>query len=226
MVYFTVLFWGVVTAHMVWNWPSVRALPLRPHRLAVLAAVLLATAIVLVGVSSYLSCWCCIDYSIIQDMCDTTLTVTRLLEQRSIPYWICFGTLLGAVREKDMPYQIMPWEHDMDICIMEHDFPKVQAVVEGLKDQDIYVTADGVLYHNTWRNYFSRSFTDIYQLRNSTTKPGDLHSDTFFAFFCLRGGHFVQNIAFRIYPIAGMWTVLLFFPLPYVCGREGGGHNR
>ena len=36
-----------------------------------------------------------------------------LLEKNNIFYWICHGTLLGLIRDKDL----IPWDHDVDIAV-------------------------------------------------------------------------------------------------------------
>ncbi len=70
-----------------------------------MAAVLVA-ALLFVSVTSYFSCWCCVRERDQREMCDTTIAVTRLLAVNNVPYWICWGSLLGAVREADMPFQV------------------------------------------------------------------------------------------------------------------------
>jgi hypothetical protein len=46
--------------------------------------------------------------------------VDIILRKNNIPYFINYGTLLGAVRHQDF----IPWDDDMDICVMRNDYNK------------------------------------------------------------------------------------------------------
>jgi len=50
--------------------------------------------------------------------------VIKKLEENNVQYWIIGGTLLGAIRHGD----IIPWDGDADIGIMDKDYKKVQAL--------------------------------------------------------------------------------------------------
>ncbi|MBR0458809.1 MAG: LicD family protein [Victivallales bacterium] len=52
--------------------------------------------------------------------------------KRGIHYWMAGGTLIGAVRHKGF----IPWDDDLDICMMRHDYNKLpQIVQEELSDE-------------------------------------------------------------------------------------------
>jgi hypothetical protein len=51
--------------------------------------------------------------------------VGNLLEQHGITYWLDYGTLLGAVRHRDL----IPWDGDADLGILEDDVERVAALV-------------------------------------------------------------------------------------------------
>ena len=51
-----------------------------------------------------------------------------------IPYWISFGTLLGAVRHQSF----IPWDDDTDVCMMREGAEKLTKLLEN--DKDFYVS--------------------------------------------------------------------------------------
>ena len=48
-----------------------------------------------------------------------------LLEKNGIPYWMDFGTLLGAVRYSDEGGRIIPYDTDGDFCVFLSDRDKI-----------------------------------------------------------------------------------------------------
>jgi phosphorylcholine metabolism protein LicD len=54
-----------------------------------------------------------------------------LLERRGIPYWVDYGTLLGAYRNA----RIIPWDDDIDLSIMASDHDRVLSLNALLPDR-------------------------------------------------------------------------------------------
>ena len=48
-------------------------------------------------------------------------------EQNEIDYWACGGTLLGAVRHSGF----IPWDNDLDVCVMLSDLKKIKKRLDG-----------------------------------------------------------------------------------------------
>lgn len=55
--------------------------------------------------------------------------VDKIFQENDLEYWISFGTLLGAVRHND----IIPWDDDIDLEIMEHDIDKLFSIEHKFK---------------------------------------------------------------------------------------------
>jgi len=48
-------------------------------------------------------------------------------EQNGIDYWACGGTLLGAIRHSGF----IPWDNDLDVCVMLSDLKKIKKRLDG-----------------------------------------------------------------------------------------------
>ena len=51
-------------------------------------------------------------------MLDMLIEIDKVCRRHNIPYWIDFGTLLGAVRHKGF----IPWDDDVDLCVLQQDY--------------------------------------------------------------------------------------------------------
>lgn len=87
-----------------------------------------------------------------------------LAKKYNITYFITCGTLLGSVRGKDL----IPWDNDIDICILAEDHPKVEKLQKDLENSDYTVNFSGAqrFYNNKkiWIDlYFIEKVNDRYQ---------------------------------------------------------------
>lgn len=94
--------------------------------------------------------------------------VDHIFKKNDITYWATGGTLLGAVR-----YQgIMPWDDDLDVCILDIDEKKLKNIKEDLDaaglsifEKDMYKISfkDGTLIYkgNVLRQY-TYPFLDVF----------------------------------------------------------------
>lgn len=51
----------------------------------------------------------------------------RVMKENDIPYWVCFGTLLGAARAGEF----VPWDDDVDVCVMRSELPRIREAFKG-----------------------------------------------------------------------------------------------
>lgn len=56
-------------------------------------------------------------------------TITDILDSKKIIYWIDGGTILGAIRHGCL----IPWDDDVDICMLESDYDKLEEITEYVK---------------------------------------------------------------------------------------------
>lgn len=76
---------------------------------------------------------------------DILVEIDKVCRKNNIPYWLDFGTLLGAVRHKGF----IPWDDDVDITILRKDQKRLYKALE-LELPKKYVVQN----HKTDRNYY------------------------------------------------------------------------
>ena len=71
--------------------------------------------------------------------------IDYICRKHDISYWMCSGTLLGAVRHKGF----IPWDDDLDICMIREDYERFVeiAVNEFPKDMMLQTRETDPHYH-------------------------------------------------------------------------------
>ena len=57
--------------------------------------------------------------------------VVKILNNKNIFYWIGQGTLLGITRDN----KLIEWDHDIDICLWDHEYKKKYEFVKLLENE-------------------------------------------------------------------------------------------
>lgn len=57
-------------------------------------------------------------------MLDILVIVDEICKKHNIPYWLDYGTLLGAVRHGGF----IPWDDDLDVSVMHQDFKRLEEI--------------------------------------------------------------------------------------------------
>ncbi|XP_042202540.1 fukutin-related protein [Callorhinchus milii] len=82
---------------------------------------------------------------------ETTRRVTRVLEASGVRYWLEGGSLLGAVRHRD----IIPWDYDVDLGLYREDVAKCEAL-SGLSASGSVVDEEGFVWEKAAEGDFYR----------------------------------------------------------------------
>ena len=90
----------------------------------------------------------------------------QICRKHNLSYWMDYGTLLGAVRHKGY----IPWDDDLDVCMMYDDFCKFQQII----DKELQGT--DIKYTHNFHPY-------IYKLERTTLGDEDAWLDIFPFYF-------------------------------------------
>jgi len=118
---------------------------------------------------------CCL-----QAIRETARHVFHVLSKAKVRYWLEGGSLLGAVRHKD----IIPWDYDVDIGIYQHDISKCEHLAK-LSQKDNFVDGEGFQWEKATEGKFfrvhysdiNRNHVDIFPFYS---KSGTMTKDTWF----------------------------------------------
>ena len=95
---------------------------------------------------------------------DTLALIDKICRENDIQYFLAGGSLLGAIRHKDM----IPWDDDLDIGMLREDYEKFRRVCPGLLDEkhtyESHYTCDNVHYYfdkiRLKNTYFSTNYSN------------------------------------------------------------------
>ena len=95
---------------------------------------------------------------------DTLDIIDKICRENDIKYFLAGGSLLGAIRHKDM----IPWDDDLDIGMLREDYEKFRRVCPGLLDEkhtyESHYTSKNVHYYfdkiRLKNTYFSTNYSN------------------------------------------------------------------
>lgn len=97
-------------------------------------------------------------------MLDILIAVDKICRKHNIPYWLDYGTLLGAVRHGGF----IPWDDDLDISMMKEDYDRFLAIAS--KELPEWL----VVQNTHTEKYFPYTITRIVDLNSEVTRCGQM----------------------------------------------------
>lgn len=82
------------------------------------------------------------DYDNLKSMNKITKEVLDLFHKDNLTYWIIGGTLLGSVRDQGP----IPWDDDLDLCIMDSDLEKFFSLKNKIIEHDLKIFTEPFLF--------------------------------------------------------------------------------
>lgn len=90
--------------------------------------------------------------------------IKRILDEAGIPFWLMFGTFLGAYRDKSL----IPYDDDTDLAILDEDIAKIAECREAFNNAGFYLS----LGHGMTTAYRYGQHTDMYRFKLEGDKRG------------------------------------------------------
>jgi hypothetical protein len=68
---------------------------------------------------------------------------------------------------------MIPWEHDVDLCVLEDDYPRIVQLMKQLEPTGVHLDVEIMrMMYKSWRSVFARAYVDFFLISNITDKPG------------------------------------------------------
>ncbi|MBQ6070963.1 MAG: LicD family protein [Bacteroidales bacterium] len=97
-------------------------------------------------------------------MLDILIAVDKICRKHNIPYWLDYGTLLGAVRHGGF----IPWDDDLDISMMKEDYDRFLTIASKELPEQF------VVQNIHTEKYFPYAITRIVDLNSEVARCGPM----------------------------------------------------
>ena len=97
-------------------------------------------------------------------MLEILVAVDKICRKHNIPYWLDWGTLLGAVRHGGF----IPWDDDTDISMMKEDYDRFLSIAPKELPEQF------VVQNTSTEKYFPYVITRIVDKNSETTRSGKI----------------------------------------------------
>ena len=81
-------------------------------------------------------------------------------KKHSIPYFLVYGSLIGAVRNADF----IPWDHDMDIIVDESYYETISRIDN---NRNFTPSDEDASFHLVVQNYFRSDYSNMHKIRQN-----------------------------------------------------------
>ena len=115
---------------------------------------------------------------------EMAIAVRDILEKRQIPYFLTYGSLLGAVRHQGF----IPWDDDFDLYLFDDSYDKAMTALREELPEDMFLE-----YWETEPKFF-----------HAWAHVKDVHSRTECEFFPHDGHYAHQGISLDLYKVKRM----------------------
>ena len=139
---------------------------------------------------------------------ETLKFVADFCEENNLKYYLAFGTLLGAVRHKD----VIPWDDDVDIWMPREDFDRFLEIFQGYSER--YTIANDHSTPNYKNEYLGMKILD----KNTRIERHGIETFLWIDIFPLDGmpaGKSREKYINKFDSALKKWNLLWTYNLPY-----------
>ncbi len=101
-------------------------------------------------------------------MLEMLIAIDKICRNHNIPYWLDWGTLLGAVRHGGF----IPWDDDVDISMMKEDYDRFLTIAPKELPEQF------VVQNTKTEKYYPMPFTKIVDVKSKSIDSTDIYAQS------------------------------------------------